>query len=97
MIALIRFVVHTMMYDVATGGAGIGAELHVARPPLLVRRLAGKSVERQDPSALRQARDGKSGNDLSVPVVFSEAEAKANRGIDRVAMEEAVRQAAIDL
>jgi hypothetical protein len=31
--------------DVATGGAGIGAELHVARPPLLVRRLAGKSVE----------------------------------------------------
>src|ERR1700738_1153424 len=59
---------------------------------------AGKSVEkRQDPSALRQARDGKSGNDLSVPVAFSEAEAKANRGIDRVAMEEAVRQAAIDL
>jgi hypothetical protein len=28
---------------------------------------------------------------------LSEAEAKANRGIDRVAMEEAVRQAAIDL
>src|SRR5437868_2387471 len=28
---------------------------------------------------------------------FSETEAKANRGIDRVAMKEAVRQAAIDL
>jgi hypothetical protein len=26
------------------GGAGMGAELHVARPPLLVRRLAGKSI-----------------------------------------------------
>src|ERR1700726_2049769 len=32
-----------------------------------------------------------------MPVVFSEAEAKANRGIDRVATEVAVRQSAIDL
>src|SRR5258708_6085106 len=38
-----------------------------------------------------------SGNDLSVPAAFSEAEAKPNRGSDRIAMEEAVRQAAIDL
>jgi hypothetical protein len=83
--------------DVAAAGAGIGAELHVVRPALLVRRLAGKSAERQDPSALREARDGEWGNNLSVPEAFSETEAKTNRGIDRVAIEEAVRQAAIDL
>jgi hypothetical protein len=59
--------------------------------------LAGKSVERQDPSALRQARDGKSGNDSFLPVVFSEAEAKPNRWIDRAPIEVAIRQAAIDL
>src|SRR6266478_1793190 len=47
--------------------------------------------------AVARRRDGKSGNGSSPPVGFSEAEAKPNRGIDRVAMEEAVRQAAIDL
>jgi hypothetical protein len=76
---------------------GMGAELHVARPPLLVRRWRADRSKRHDPSALRQPRDGKSGNGSSSPVGFSEPEAKANRGIDRVAMEEAVRQAAIDL
>ena len=81
----------------AAGGVGIGAGLRVARPPLLVRRWRANRSKRQDQSALRQPRDGKSGNGSSPPVGFSEPEAKANRGIDRVAMEEAVRQAAIDL
>src|ERR1700738_5160872 len=49
------------------------------------------------PRALARLRSRALGNDLSAPVIFSEAEAKANRGIDGVAVEEAVRQAAIDL
>ncbi len=46
---------------VPAGGVGIGAELRVARPPLLVRRWRANRSKRQDQSALRQPRDGKSG------------------------------------
>ena len=89
MIALIQFVVHD---EVPADGAGIGAELHVARPPLLVRswranRSKGKIL------LLRQSR----GMTYPCLLIFSEAEAKPNRGIDRAATEVAVRQSAIDL
>jgi hypothetical protein len=59
------------------------------------RREGGES-NRQNPS-LRQPRDGKSGNDVSVPSGFSEAEARPNRRSDRVATAVAVRQATIHL
>src|ERR1700704_926853 len=52
--------------------------------PLAWRRRGGDSVSL-------------SRNGFSMPAAFSEAEAKASRGSDRVAIEEAVRQAAIDL
>ncbi len=94
MIVLIRFVVHTMMDR--PGERALGAELHVARPPLLVRRW--RAIGRKGKILLLfDSRETASRGMAHFRIGFSEAEAKANSGIDRVAMEEAVLQAAIDL
>jgi hypothetical protein len=66
-------------------------------PPASRQALAGISVEKTKSFRASTAGDGRSGKGSSSPAGFSEAEAKANRGIDRVATEVAVRQSAIDL
>jgi hypothetical protein len=63
----IRFAVHN---DVGTSGAGIGAELHVARPPLLARRWQANRSKGKVLLGFDRRETAKSGNDLSVPVVF---------------------------
>jgi hypothetical protein len=56
--------------------------------------VAGEPISMRAPAAAMERASGKGSSSLTG---FSEAEAKPYRGIDRAAVEEAVRQSAIDL
>jgi hypothetical protein len=93
-IALRRFLVHTRVYRPAE----LAQEPDSAWRGSRLLSGVGGQIGREGEINLRfDSRETASRNGSSPTVGCSEPEAKANRGIDRVPMEVAVRQAAIDL
>ena len=73
------------------------AEVAEPRSPACLGRYQNRIIRRLTPQCKSPSGDGNSENGSSPPAAFSEAEPKPNRRIDRTPIEEAVRQATIDL